>query len=212
MSAADVACYVAKDLGRNRIHVYEERDAAERHQEMQWVARINRALEEGRFELFFQPIVPIDPALDAWPHYELLLRMRDERGEIVPPSAFIPAAERYNLMPMVDRWVVSRSARDARLSQAVRTAIRTCCRSTFRARRSTTTRFLDFLLGELHGRRELRGAVCFEITETAAIANLDESRRSSCVGCRARGCRFSLDDFGTGLSSFTYLKTCRSTT
>ena len=115
MSAADVACYVAKDLGRNRIHVYEERDAAERHQEMQWVARINRALEEKRFELFFQPIVPIDPASDAWPHYELLLRLRDERGEIVLPSAFIPAAERYNLMPMLDRWVDQPNARDARL-------------------------------------------------------------------------------------------------
>ena len=107
MSAADVACYVAKDFGRNRIHVYEEGDAAERHQEMQWVARINRALEEERFELFYQPIVPIGGASNAWPHYELLLRMRDERGEIVAPTAFIPAAERYNLMPSLDRWVIS---------------------------------------------------------------------------------------------------------
>ena len=80
MSAADVACYVAKDLGRNRIHVYEEGDAAERHQEMQWVARITRALEEERFELYYQPIVPIGPEQGHWPHYELLLRMRDEQG------------------------------------------------------------------------------------------------------------------------------------
>src|SRR5262245_37964041 len=108
MSAADVACYVAKDLGRNRIHVYEEGDAAERHQEMQWVARITRALEEERFELYYQPIVPIGSEKGHWPHYELLLRMRDEEGELVAPTAFIPAAERYNLMPGLDRWVVSR--------------------------------------------------------------------------------------------------------
>ncbi|HWN37152.1 MAG TPA: PAS domain S-box protein, partial [Gammaproteobacteria bacterium] len=107
MSAADVACYVAKDLGRNRIHVYEEGDAAERHQEMQWVARITRALEEERFELYYQPIVPIGSEKGHCPHYELLLRMRDEEGELVAPTAFIPAAERYNLMPGLDRWVVS---------------------------------------------------------------------------------------------------------
>src|SRR5690606_19140331 len=107
MSAADVACYVAKDLGRNRIHVYEEGDAAERHQEMQWVARINRAREEERLELFYQPIVPIGDDERAVTQYELLLRMRDERGEIVPPDAFIPAAERYNLMPSLDRWVIT---------------------------------------------------------------------------------------------------------
>jgi EAL domain-containing protein (putative c-di-GMP-specific phosphodiesterase class I) len=205
MSAADVACYVAKDLGRNRIHVYEERDAAERHQEMQWVARINRALEEDRFELFFQPIVPIDPAVNAWPHYELLLRLRDERGEIVAPSAFIPAAERYNLMPMLDRWVISRTLgtlayRGDPDSDPYMLSINL----------SGTTlndaRFLDFLLGELTAAAIPPAALCFEITETAAIANLDKVV-AFMRALKARGCRFSLDDFGTGLSSLTYLKT-----
>jgi EAL domain-containing protein (putative c-di-GMP-specific phosphodiesterase class I) len=204
MSAADVACYVAKDLGRNRIHVYEEGDAAERHQEMLWVARINRALEEERFELFYQPIVPIGPRGDAWPHYELLLRMRDERGELVPPTAFIPAAERYNLMPSLDRWVISQTLESLVYRGAPGTEPYTLAINL-----SGTTlndaRFLDFLLDELTAASVLPGALCFEITETAAIANLGQVVAFMRT-LRARGCQFSLDDFGTGLSSLTYLK------
>ncbi len=202
MSAADVACYVAKDLGRNRIHVYEEGDAAERHQEMQWVARINRALEEERFELFYQPIVPIGPRRDVWPHYELLLRMRDERGELVVPTAFIPAAERYNLMPSLDRWV---------LTQTLETLVYRGegAPYTLAINLSGTTlndaRFLDFVLDELTAANIPSGALCFEITETAAIASLGQVV-SFMRALKARGCRFSLDDFGTGLSSLTYLK------
>jgi diguanylate cyclase (GGDEF)-like protein/PAS domain S-box-containing protein len=204
MSAADVACYVAKDLGRNRIHVYEEGDAAERHQEMQWVARINRALEEERFEIYYQPIVPIGKKGDAWPHYELLLRMRDERGELVAPTAFIPAAERYNLMPSLDRWVISQTLETLAYRGEPGTEPYTLAINL-----SGTTlndaRFLDFLLDELTAAAVPPGALCFEITETAAIANLGQV-----VGfmraLKARGCRFSLDDFGTGLSSLTYLK------
>jgi diguanylate cyclase (GGDEF)-like protein/PAS domain S-box-containing protein len=204
MSAADVACYVAKDSGRNRIHVYEEGDAAERHQEMQWVARINRALEEERFELFYQPIVPIGVTGGAWPHYELLLRLRDERGEIVAPTAFIPAAERYNLMPSLDRWVISHT-----LETLVYRGGHGADPYTLAINLSGTTlndaRFLDFLLDELSAAAVPPGALCFEITETAAISNLGQV-----VGfmraLKARGCRFSLDDFGTGLSSLTYLK------
>jgi diguanylate cyclase (GGDEF)-like protein/PAS domain S-box-containing protein len=204
MSSADVACYVAKDLGRNRIHVYEERDAAERHQEMQWVARINRALEDERFELFFQPIVPIDPNLNAWPHYELLLRMRDERGEIVMPSAFIPAAERYNLMPMLDGWVVRQT-----LETLVYRGDSENDPYTLSINLSGTTlndaRFLDYLLEKLTAAAIPPAALCFEITETAAIANLAKVV-AFMRALKARGCRFSLDDFGTGLSSLTYLK------
>jgi diguanylate cyclase (GGDEF)-like protein/PAS domain S-box-containing protein len=204
MSAADVACYVAKDHGRNRIHVYEEGDAAERHQEMLWVARINRALEEERFELFYQPIVPINAQPDQWPHYELLLRMRDERGEIVAPDSFIPAAERYNLMPGLDRWVVSHTLETLAYRGAPGTTPYTLAINL-----SGTTlndaRFLDFVLDELAGASVAPGAICFEITETAAIANLDRVI-SFMRALKARGCRFSLDDFGTGLSSLTYLK------
>ena len=204
MSAADVACYVAKDLGRNRIHVYEEGDAAERHQEMQWVARINRALEEERFELYFQPIVPTGARNDTWPHYELLLRMRDERGELVAPTAFIPAAERYNLMPMLDRWVISHTLETLAFRGEPGTQPYTLAINL-----SGTTlndaRFLDFVLDELTAADVPAGALCFEITETAAIANLSQVV-TFMRALKARGCRFSLDDFGTGLSSLTYLK------
>ncbi|MEO8464081.1 MAG: EAL domain-containing protein [Gammaproteobacteria bacterium] len=204
MSAADVACYVAKDLGRNRIHVYEEGDAAERHQEMQWVARINRALEEERFELYYQPIVPTGPRNDTWPHYELLLRMKDERGEIVLPTAFIPAAERYNLMPMLDRWVISHTLETLAFRGESGTSPYTLAINL-----SGTTlndaRFLDFVLDELTAAGIPAGALCFEITETAAISNLSQVV-TFMRALKARGCRFSLDDFGTGLSSLTYLK------
>ena len=204
MSAADVACYVAKDLGRNRIHVYEEGDAAERHQEMQWVARINRALEEDRFELFYQPIVPTANRSDTWPHHELLLRMRDERGELVAPTAFIPAAERYNLMPSLDRWVISHTLETLAYRAEPGTSPYTLAINL-----SGTTlndaRFLDFVLDELTAAAIPAGALCFEITETAAIANLSQVV-TFMRALKARGCRFSLDDFGTGLSSLTYLK------
>jgi EAL domain-containing protein (putative c-di-GMP-specific phosphodiesterase class I) len=207
MSAADVACYVAKDLGRDRIHVYEEGDAAERHQEMQWVARINRARDQERLELYYQPIVPIVPlpaSSNEHPHFELLLRMRGDRGEIVMPSAFIPAAERYNLMPSLDRWVVHEVLEGlVYREQPDRTPY------TLAINLSGTSlndaRFLDFLLGELSAAQVPEGALCFEITETAAIANLGIVVRFMQT-LREQGCRFSLDDFGTGLSSLTYLK------
>lgn len=203
MSAADVACYVAKDLGRNRIHVYEEGDAAERHQEMQWVARVNRALEEKRFELYYQPIVAISPEIEAVAHYELLLRMRDDRGALVEPSMFIPAAERYNLMPGLDRWVVSETIRTlacrgpgpARYQLAVNLSGTTL----------NDAKFLDFVLEELEKGDLAEGALCFEITESAAIANLSKVVYFM-KALKVQGCRFSLDDFGTGLSSLTYLK------
>ena len=203
-SAADVACYVAKDLGRNRYHVYEEGDAAERHQEMQWVARINRAREEERFELYFQPIVPIGRVQNELRQFELLLRMRDEHGQIVAPNTFIPAAERYNLMPSLDRWVV-----DEVLDSLVYREGMACSPYMLAINLSGTTlndaRFLDYLLKELSTSHIPAGALCFEITETAAIANLERVVQFM-RALKSRGCRFSLDDFGTGLSSLTYLK------
>jgi diguanylate cyclase (GGDEF)-like protein/PAS domain S-box-containing protein len=205
MSAADVACYVAKDLGRNRIHVYEEGDAAERHQEMQWVGRINRARDQERFELYYQPIVPIaNRACGDYPHFELLLRMRDEQGALVMPSSFIPAAERYNLMPSLDRWVVHEVLeglvyRDTSDGPPYTLAVNLSGTSL------NDARFLDFLLGELSAAPVPEGVLCFEITETAAIANLGVVVRFM-QALREKGCLFSLDDFGTGLSSLTYLK------
>ncbi len=204
LSAADVACYVAKDLGRNRIHIYEEGDAAERHKEMQWVARITSAMEESRLQLFYQPIIPIGDSDPADVQYELLLRMKDERGELVAPSAFIPAAERYNLMPGMDRWVVHQA-----LSQLVYQPGNGDARYSLAVNLSGTSlndpRFLDFLIAELSTHEPPDGAICFEITETAAINDLDHV--VNFMGTVKRlGCRFSLDDFGSGVSSLTYLK------
>jgi diguanylate cyclase (GGDEF)-like protein/PAS domain S-box-containing protein len=206
MSAADVACYAAKDSGRNRVHMYQYGAAPERHREMQWVSRLTRACEENRLELYYQPIVPIGANRDPRGHYELLVRMRGENGELVLPAEFIPAAERYNVMPMIDRWVVSQALGTLahyRTDGDPRTGY------TLSINLSGTSlnddRFLEFLINELQTYDLSPGAVCFEITETAAISNLPNVVHFM-REFRARGCQFSLDDFGSGLSSFMYLK------
>ena len=204
MSAVDVACYAAKDGGRNRLHVYQSDNVPTRHKEMQWVSRLQRACDDGRLELFFQPIRAIGKNPDREAHYELMLRMRDEQGGLVQPVEFIPAAERYNVMPMIDRWVVK---------QVLGTILgrgKIGEHANFAINLSGTTLsdegFLEFLLGELANAELRPGSLCFEITETAAISSL-----SSVVyfmgELKDRGVRFALDDFGSGLSSFSYLKT-----
>jgi len=205
LSAADVACYAAKDQGRNRLHVYQHGDAAERHAEMQWVSHVTRAIEDDRLELFFQPIVPIGEVQDRRGHYELLLRLRDERGRLVAPDSFIPAAERYNLMPALDRWVLRFALenlayrgdhdRDEGYTLAVN----------FSGTSLNEDKFLDFVLSELERFELFPRSICFEITETAAISNLQRVAHFMSE-VKKRGCEFSLDDFGSGLSSFTYLK------
>ncbi len=205
MSSADVACYSAKDMGRNQIHMYRDSDASLRHEEMKWVSRITSAVEDNRLELFYQPIIGIGKDNDNQRgHYELLLRMRDEDGELVGPNQFIPAAERYNLMSTLDRWVIHEA-----LSQLADRNRDGDARYTLAINLSGTSlsedRFLDFVINELKAQKLPAGAICFEITETAAISNL--SRVIYFVQTLKKlGCKFSLDDFGSGLSSFTYLK------
>jgi diguanylate cyclase (GGDEF)-like protein/PAS domain S-box-containing protein len=206
MSSADVACYSAKDMGRNQIHLYQDSDASMRHEEMKWVSRITSAVEENRLELFYQPIVGIGKDnSDSRGHYELLLRMRDEKGEIVSPDQFIPAAERYNLMSTLDRWVIHQA-----LSQlADRNPEAEEAHFTLAINLSGTSlsedRFLEFVIEELKKQKLPQGAICFEITETAAISNLSRVIHFM-QALKKLGCKFSLDDFGSGLSSFTYLK------
>ncbi|MFO1377622.1 MAG: EAL domain-containing protein [Steroidobacteraceae bacterium] len=207
LSAADVACYSAKDGGRNRVFVYDDVSATARHKEMRWVSRLTRAADEDKLQLVFQPIVPVQPQAVDRPRYELLLRLSDEQGSIVYPGEFIPAAERYNIMPALDRWVVERALTRWVPSQ------RHGCRTapfTVAVNLSGTTLsdqgFLEYLIERLEAHDPAPGALCFEITETAAIANLAN------VGyfmreLRTRGCLVALDDFGSGLSSFNYLKT-----
>ncbi len=206
MSSADVACYSAKDMGRNQIHLYQDSDASLRHEEMKWVSRITSAVEEDRLELFYQPIIGIGKGKsESRGHYELLLRMRDENGELVLPDMFIPAAERYNLMSKLDRWVIH----EALTELADRTPGSDRARFTIAINLSGTSlsedRFLEDVIRELEAQNLPAGAICFEITETAAISNLSRVIHFM-QALKKLGCMFSLDDFGSGLSSFTYLK------
>jgi diguanylate cyclase (GGDEF)-like protein/PAS domain S-box-containing protein len=207
MSAADVACYSAKDLGRNRVQLYKPDDVPERHREMHWVSKLARACDESRFELFYQPIVPIGAGgREHEPeHFELVLRLPDESGAMVTPAEFIPAAERYNVMPSIDRWVVRQALE--RLVYRSGSGVRPF---TIAVNLSGTSlndeRFLEYLITELGSHELAAGAMCFEITETAAIANLGNVVHFM-RELKSRGCHFALDDFGSGLSSFLYLKT-----
>jgi EAL domain-containing protein (putative c-di-GMP-specific phosphodiesterase class I) len=171
---------------------------------MQWVGRIARAVEDGRLELYAQRIVGINPAAGDQPFYELMVRLRDEDGTLVPPNEFIPAAERYNVMVMVDRWVVNRA-----IELLERCAKRTDRLPLLAVNLSGTSindeDFLEFILTRL-GNEQVARALCFEITETAAVASLSKATFFM-RELKARGCRFSLDDFGSGVSSFVYLKT-----
>jgi len=230
MSAADIACYAAKDEGRNRVHLYESDGISHpRHREMHWVARVTRAAEENRLELFFQPIRPIGrPSATAF--HELTVRLRDDDGRLVSPGEFIPAAERYNVMSVIDRWVVQRAierlkewAARGELREAANGSPRGPARPAGEVRRTIAEAglpliavnlsgtslneqsFIDFVLQQV-GDATLAQALCFEITETAAVTNLSNATFVM-RELKARGCRFALDDFGTGLSSFMYLKT-----
>jgi len=209
LQAADAACYAAKDEGRNRVHVYQEDDTvvAQRHGEMQWVARVKRALNENRFFLEAQPIVPILEAgtQPAAPRsYELLLRMRELDGSVVPPGAFLPAVERYNLTQRVDRWVISNAlhwlaANPATTQRIGRVYVNLSGDSL------SDPQLHDFIRAMLDETRVQPVKIGFEITETAAIGNLTRANQLI-AELRRLGCAFSLDDFGSGVSSFAYLK------
>ena len=204
LSAADSSCYAAKEKGRNRVHVYQSDDTvlAQRNSEMRWMPRIQQALADERFRLYYQPIIALgSDAHEA--HGEILLRMLDEAGHIVLPGAFLPAAERYGLMAGLDRWVVRRSfeALSARsgIGDNVMFHINISGQSLGAAD------FLDFVTEQIDTTCVVPRNLCFEITETSAVSELAHALRFIAT-LKARGCQFALDDFGTGLSSFSYLK------
>jgi diguanylate cyclase (GGDEF)-like protein len=204
---ADMACYAAKDRGRNRVHVYRADDAEllQRHGEMQWVARINRALEDNRFELFRQGIMPLGP--NRGRHCEFLLRMLDDQGKHILPGAFIPAAERYSLMPALDRWVVQNAFTYlAKCLASNRTAMAEMFFINLSGATVGDDQFTAFVTEQLQVHRLPPTLVGFEITETAVIADLTGAIHFI-ERVRQLGCHVALDDFGAGLSSFSYLKT-----
>ncbi|MEP7312149.1 MAG: EAL domain-containing protein [Pseudomonadota bacterium] len=205
LSAADGACAAAKEQGRNRVHSFAENDIElmRRRREMQWAARINAALEEGRFELFRMPIAPLQQP-EHGAHYELLLRMRDETGRIVSPNDFIAAAERYGITPNIDRWVIENAFRWL-VSEADERANLAMCSINLSGQSLGDDKFLPFVIDQFHKSGIDASKICFEITETAAVASFSQANRFI-QSLKELGCRFALDDFGTGLSSFGYLK------
>lgn len=208
LSSADASCYAAKDKGRNRVHVYrtEDTELLRRHGEMQWVSRITQALEQDRFRLYYQSIVPLDSSRNEEIHFEVLLRMLDENDRLIPPMAFIPAAERYLQMPAIDRWVIKNTFRlchDA--CEAHRVGGFSTCTINLSGASLCDEHFLKFVQEQFMEYNVPPDSICFEITETAVISNLSEAIQLI-NQLKKLGCRFSLDDFGSGLSSFTYLK------
>ncbi|MFO1351058.1 MAG: EAL domain-containing protein [Gammaproteobacteria bacterium] len=207
MTAADAACYAAKEAGRNRIHVYSlnDSDLQRRHREMRWVTRISEALENNRFHFYWQPITPVSGVIDyGGVYFEVLLRLEDESGNIAAPAAFLPAAERYGLAVKLDRFVVSRVLEWLAADRERLNCIHLC--SINLSGHSLSHReFPEFVIGELQRTGVPGHKICWEITETAAIANL--AFAEGFIGAlKALGCRFALDDFGSGFSSFAYLK------
>ena len=205
LSAADAACFIAKDKGRNRVwlHHFEDKDVVQRHGEMEWAAKINSALERNGFTLHFQKVAPLVENKDG-DYHEFLLRMVTEQGEVISPMAFIPAAERYGTMVAIDRWVV-RNAFAWLHKQQKNFKPNDIFSINLSGQSLCDAEFLKFCVDEITSSRVTASCICFEITETAAIA--DWSHASEFVSVlRTKGCRFALDDFGSGMSSFGYLK------
>ena len=205
LSAADSACQAAKQAGRNRVHSFEENDIdlMRRRREMQWAARINTALEENRFELFRQSILPLREQ-HTGAHYELLLRMRDENGKIVTPDNFMTAAEHYGITPNIDRWVIENAFRWL-VSDADEREKLAMCSINLSGLSLGDDKFLPYVIDQLARSGLDATKICFEITETAAIASFSQANRFI-QALKEQGCKFALDDFGSGLSSFGYLK------
>jgi diguanylate cyclase (GGDEF)-like protein len=214
ISEADSACHYARNMGHNRIHVYAPNGKnSYRQQESEWISRIASAFENERFQLFYQNIQQLDSGVDAEGHHEILLRMLDENGAYVTPGEFIPAAEKFNLMPLIDRWVIrTLFARNAILwctsasqqQDDLKIPMSLCCIN-ISGSSLNDDYFPEFLRDQVALHNVPPQAVCFEITETVAVKDVEKASRLI-TSLRAEGFRFALDDFGKGMSSFSYLK------
>ncbi len=205
LSAADSACFAAKDQGRNRIHVYQVDDNVlrKRSGEMQWLPRIQKAIADQRLQLFFQPIIAISPNNELEEHGEFLLRLQGEQNQLILPGSFLPSAERYNQMLMIDRWVVEQSLK--LLKTRLNDQSRNMYAINLSAHALGNEDFLYFVIDHLKMHDSNPSNICFEITENVALADLQHVMKFI-VTLKELGCRFSMDDFGSGLSSFGYLK------
>jgi diguanylate cyclase (GGDEF)-like protein len=206
LATAEIACKAAKDRGRNRVEVFQDSDQSiiRRHTDILVIGKLRDALSNDSFRLDAQPILPLRGKYGK-PRFELLIRMMGDRGEIIPPGKFLSSAERYQLMPTVDRWVVRRAcellgAHSAAVNEEIaRFAINLSGQSL------QDETFLEFVVGQISSSRLPANVLCFELTETATVGNLDKAQHFLRT-LQDLGCQFALDDFGTGVSSLAYLK------
>lgn len=203
---ADIACYTAKDAGRNCLRIYQagKSDIDQVHGDMQWVTKINLALENNNFCLYAQEISPNVASVERGLHYEVLLRMLGDNGEIIAPNAFLPAAERYHLVTKIDCWVIEHQF-EYLSKHPDHLAMIKLCSINISGPSLTAPGFQQVVINSLNKYQIPANKICFEITETAAISNLSDAN-AFIDAMHKMGCRFALDDFGTGLSSFAYLK------
>jgi len=209
LKKADLACYAAKAAGRHRVRVYndDEGEFSKLSDEMHWVSKINEALEDNRFKLFAQPIVAVAAPEHAGYHYEVLLRMVDPEEGLIAPGVYLSAAEEYDLISKLDRWVIENlfryfSEHPEHFNQVW------LCSVNLSGPSVANSAFQDFIVERMDYYNISPGKICFEITESAAITNLAVATKFI-TEMRSKGCRFALDDFGTGLCSFAYLKNLR---
>jgi len=206
MSAADSACYMAKQQGRGQVHVYSARDEAVARErgDIQWLRQLQTALHEDGFELAVQPIIAMTGKADSGPSAEVLIRLSDGRGETADSAEFLRPAERYQMMPQIDRWVINATL-GAISSGEIKLSARRSCAINLSSQTLGDESFLGFVVDSLDRSGVAASSICFEVTEAAILSNVQHAQRFIEV-LHGIGCEFSLDDFGSGLGSFSSLK------